>query len=1214
MQIFRALFVCMFVAFQTLNAQTPKLTRDINTTYLNGNPMAYCEVNGFIYFNGTSAEKGSELWRSDGTTAGTKLFADIVKGSGSSNPVALTKVGSTLFFAATTPTYGTELWKLDSGAAAPEMVKDIRVGYGNCGITSLVSYKNKLYFTAGADASGDYELYTSDGTDTGTYMVKDINPGTANSQPYLFTIAKNILYFVASSSSTGQELWRTDGTSSGTYLVKDCYKGTSSSSIYSMAAFKDTLYFSASNASNYGVLWKSDGTDTGTTIVPSATTTPYSSVNYLSVCNGWLYFSASNSTVGAELFRSNGRKVYLMKDIDPGNTGSAPMSLVTVDTILYFTATGYNGRELHRCSGTTATTGLIRDLYPIQTDAQINNMTAVGNTLFFTAQETPNYGDYELYKCKGTSISRVKDICSGTTSSNPNSFFAWKGKLIFTANDNIVGAEMWTSDGTSAGTVLLKDVYNGTMGSGISSIAEYPGGVMFNANEPTYKDELWRSAGDSSKTKLVKDIGTNSPYSSAPRKLTSVNGKVFFTTEPYSSYGEQFYSDGTNVTEVTVSSSYYGQPDNWTSFNGKVYFTWNQSSFYPDLYYVSPTNYGSKVMTLDISKLGDRVSNLTVFKDQLFFCASDGTSGTGIELYKASKTNAVSLVKDIYSGYSSSNPNNLTILDTAQMLFVASNNTYGSELYTTDGTPSGTKLLKDIVSGANSSGPSNLKKFGKYVYFAATTASNGRELWRTDGTAAGTSLFVDINSGSGSSTPSNFVVVDTLMYFLADDGSNGNELWATNGTQNGTYLVSDIVKGSGTSNVLNLTAVGKWLYFSANDGSHGQELWKTNGSATSMLTEVYEGPESTNPSLLTLHNDTLYFTANHPEFGNELWYVYTKCMKVDFKNTTSCLGTPIEFKNTTDSFGRLIKNTFWDFGDTIITTTNKTTQCVFSNAGKFKVSLTVTNEDGCSETRTDSILVYQKPIAKFTVNNDSQCLSTNAFSFTNLSTPIKALKHEWNYGVGVLDTMKVGYKKYTIKGNYRVKLIERLGLFCSDSMIDTVTVLPMPVDITLVGKSTTLAAQDTFNAVVAKTKSTYNWVIAGGTKLSGGTSSQIIVKWNTPPLTATIKVTETDSFGCVGVQKSKSVTVQKPAAVENYNDNGFQLFPNPTSGIIHLNVSERIAKNATISIYNAMGQLVYSHFSEEQNNAIDLTGFPKGIYVVRVNANHEILSKKFIFQ
>ncbi|MCX8482830.1 MAG: hypothetical protein ORN50_04565, partial [Crocinitomicaceae bacterium] len=338
MQFLKMLFAAIVLMATSANAQTPHLTRDINTTFLNGYPTAQCAVNGYLYFNGTNVSSGTELWRSDGTTAGTKLFADIVKGTTSSDPVALTKVGNTLFFIATTAEFGRELWKLDSGASAPVMVKDIRTGYGNSGVVGLFAYKNKLYFSAGASTSGDYELYTSDGTDTGTYMVKDINPGTANSQPYLFTICKDILYFVATSSTSGQELWRTDGTANGTYLVKDIYPGTSGSSISSLAAYKDTLYFNAScpgTPSTYLGLWKSDGTDTGTQKVASATATTYSSVDYLTVCNNWLYFSAYNATVGQELFRTNGKYVYLVKDIDPGNTGSAPMSLVTVDTILY---------------------------------------------------------------------------------------------------------------------------------------------------------------------------------------------------------------------------------------------------------------------------------------------------------------------------------------------------------------------------------------------------------------------------------------------------------------------------------------------------------------------------------------------------------------------------------------------------------------------------------------------------------------------------------------------------------------------------------------------------------------------------------------------------------------------------------------------------------------------------------------------------------------
>lgn len=99
MQFFKSHFLFAFfaTACAQLSAQVPHLTKDINQTYLNGYPTAFCEVNGYLYFNGTNVTSGTELWRSDGTTAGTKLFADIVKGPSSSDPVALTKVGKTLF-------------------------------------------------------------------------------------------------------------------------------------------------------------------------------------------------------------------------------------------------------------------------------------------------------------------------------------------------------------------------------------------------------------------------------------------------------------------------------------------------------------------------------------------------------------------------------------------------------------------------------------------------------------------------------------------------------------------------------------------------------------------------------------------------------------------------------------------------------------------------------------------------------------------------------------------------------------------------------------------------------------------------------------------------------------------------------------------------------------------------------------------------------------
>src|SRR5205823_2224551 len=130
-------------------------------------------VNGILYFSGhdgfVPGGHGSELWRSDGTTAGTVLVKDINPG-GSSYPSLLTPVNGTLFFRASDGIHGYELWK-------------------------------------------------SDGTTAGTVMLKDINPGSASSYPRGLTNVNGTLYFDATGAIPGDELWKSDGTTAGTTLV-----------------------------------------------------------------------------------------------------------------------------------------------------------------------------------------------------------------------------------------------------------------------------------------------------------------------------------------------------------------------------------------------------------------------------------------------------------------------------------------------------------------------------------------------------------------------------------------------------------------------------------------------------------------------------------------------------------------------------------------------------------------------------------------------------------------------------------------------------------------------------------------------------------------------------------------------------------------------------------------------------------------------------------
>ena len=90
-------------------------------------------------------------------------------------------------------------------------------------------YNNVLYFAAISDANGS-ELWKSDGTESGTVMVKDIFPGddgygfTNSGHPSYLTVFNDLLYFAAIDAN-GTELWKTDGTEQGTVRVKDIYPG-----------------------------------------------------------------------------------------------------------------------------------------------------------------------------------------------------------------------------------------------------------------------------------------------------------------------------------------------------------------------------------------------------------------------------------------------------------------------------------------------------------------------------------------------------------------------------------------------------------------------------------------------------------------------------------------------------------------------------------------------------------------------------------------------------------------------------------------------------------------------------------------------------------------------------------------------------------------------------------------------------------------------------
>jgi ELWxxDGT repeat protein len=171
--------------------------------------------NGRFYFTLYDPFSGDELYVSDGTAAGTHMVADINPGADpqfecpsphSSSPHELTLVGNLLYFAASEPDHGTELWRTDGTATGTVLVKDINPGPNGSSPSSLANVNGILLFSADDGVHGS-ELWVSDGTEAGTQLFTDIAAGAQSSSPAEMTVAGSRVFLVANDGEHGRELW-----------------------------------------------------------------------------------------------------------------------------------------------------------------------------------------------------------------------------------------------------------------------------------------------------------------------------------------------------------------------------------------------------------------------------------------------------------------------------------------------------------------------------------------------------------------------------------------------------------------------------------------------------------------------------------------------------------------------------------------------------------------------------------------------------------------------------------------------------------------------------------------------------------------------------------------------------------------------------------------------------------------------------------------------
>jgi len=387
----------------------------------------------------------------------------------------------------------------------------------------------------------------------------------------------------------------------------------------------------------------------------------------------------------------------------------------------------------------------------------------------------------------------------------------YNGIILFVGNDGVHGNELWRTDGTPAGTWIVKDIRTGTQSSGLTlNFAEkkavyHNGDIIFTANDGVHGTELWSTDGTSEGTRLYKDLSTG-VQGSNPNQLTIHFGELHVSATIDSVNTLASVTPWTVRTSCLDDFGHYGpsyggvdnlyqSPNGITSHNGTLTFITKLMGT-NDFVLVSsanPLNSCQMPTKSFINGVDPSSFTLPVMKEEVYF---SGNTGSAHELWKIDSNQNMQLIGTFSSSPRFNTEVGTSISHNDYLLFSADSGS-GYELHSTDGNPAGTSIVQDIYSGSTGSNPSQFVISAGEVFFTAEAANTGNELYKISYPSSGgvtTAIVTDIAGGSQSGVPG---TVTPLVYgngvlFIGSNAVTGSEIWTTTGTASTTNIFLDL--------------------------------------------------------------------------------------------------------------------------------------------------------------------------------------------------------------------------------------------------------------------------------------------------------------------------------------------------------------------------------------------------------------------------------------
>ncbi|HEY8021774.1 MAG TPA: ELWxxDGT repeat protein, partial [Thermoanaerobaculia bacterium] len=858
-----------------LAGQTASLVRDIET-YDGGMgptpavPRDLFTAGGKVFFTAVQASTGRELWATDGTSLGTELLADACAGTCDTRVTPLAAAGPIYFFRSTPGDGGAgELWRSDGtrrGTFALTFA-GLHSPLQPSPTSPFALAGNVLYFEGCVSddlAAPVCGLARSDGTVAGTRLLQPLG-GQLDDPIGGIAAAAGRVFFI-----TPRELWSSDGTPSGTGQLA-VFGGPPS--LLTAAAHR--VFFVV--AAPHPQVWTSDGTGPGSRpLAGFETAGAFRQTTGFQVSGDRAYFVADDAARGAEIWTSDGtaegtRAATHFGSPDPFGFAASGKALPVADMALLgdrliFPATVASGQwRLWRTDGSPRSAAPVAALEI----GSPQRLVRLGGRVVFEGL-TAAHG-YELYSSDGTLAGTVflGDLPHAFQFPAPQIGGPWPalGEAVFVLQTGFFQSQVWVTDGTPAGTRSWsgnEPFYIDPDGFDATFLAAARGRLFFAAVGAERPGRgLFVADGRRDGTRAVLAGGTGTA-SSNPQAFAALGEAVFFRTRQVGQ-AAVWRSAGTAASTVAVTDfvGADGEADLPPVAAGGRAFFWHLEGGHAQLWSAdggSPaivlTHFADDAGGAQPAPLGGRaLFPVAAFPDTEVW-SSDGTpAGTG-ERFAVPRL-------AVHSPFESAGASVYFIAGTAPPISPA------LELWTSDGTEAGTRRIETL--GTPDGLPDPLfTAVGPLVFFRF-----GTTLWRTDGTAAGTVRLFDGTDGRGSAVSEipGVAALGGSLFFLAESPERRYlALWRSDGTPAGTVELTRFLTAAPIGGE-EIAAAGGRLFLLAPKDLDGRELLASDGTGAEPTTvkDILPGPASSQPSGLTAVGDRVYFSADDGVHGFEPW-------------------------------------------------------------------------------------------------------------------------------------------------------------------------------------------------------------------------------------------------------------------------------------------------------------------------------------------------------